>query len=94
MYHHSNASSSGHQLAQESQPLCHQLGGEQIDARQVATWSGEARHETEEPSRRCPNRRELARAQPARTRQEAFELGDRDAFGMLTAAVVCAVLDM
>jgi hypothetical protein len=44
---HSNASGLGHQLTQQLQPLCRQLGGEQIDTRQVAAWPGEARDETD-----------------------------------------------
>ena len=44
---HGNASSTGHQLTQEFQPLCHQLGREKIDPRQVAARPGEARDQTE-----------------------------------------------
>ena len=37
----------GHQLAQEFQPLCHQLATEKIDPRQVAARPGEAGDKTE-----------------------------------------------
>jgi hypothetical protein len=43
---HSHASRSGHQRTQEFQPLCHQLGIEKIDPRQVAARPGEARDKT------------------------------------------------
>jgi hypothetical protein len=43
---HSNASSPWHELTQKFQPLCFQLVGEQIDARQVTAWSGEAPDKT------------------------------------------------
>ena len=37
----------GHQLTQEFQPLCHQLGTEKIDTCQVAARPGEAGDKTE-----------------------------------------------
>ena len=43
---HGNTSGCGHQLTQEFQPLCRQLGREKIDARQVAARPGEARDKT------------------------------------------------
>ena len=44
---HGNANSPGHQVAQELQPLCHQLSREKIDTRHVAARPGEARDQTE-----------------------------------------------
>ena len=44
---HGHASGCGHQLMQELQPLCHQLGTEEIDTSEVAARSGEAGDETE-----------------------------------------------
>ena len=44
---HGNTSSTGHHLAQEFQPLCHQLGREKIDPRQVAAGPGEACDQTQ-----------------------------------------------
>ena len=43
---HGNASGSGHQLAQEFQPLCRQLSSENIDACQVAARPGKAGDKT------------------------------------------------
>jgi len=37
---HGNASGCGHQLTQQFQPLCHQLGSEEIDTCEVAAWAG------------------------------------------------------
>src|SRR6266436_3016166 len=39
---HSHAGGSGHQLTQEFEPLCCQLGADKIDSCQVAAGSGEA----------------------------------------------------
>jgi len=36
----------GHQLTQESQPLCHHFSGEKIDPRRIAAWPGEAGDKT------------------------------------------------
>ena len=44
---HGNASGSGHQLAQQFQPLRRQLAGKKIDTRQVAARPGEAGDKTE-----------------------------------------------
>ena len=40
---HRHASGCRHQHAQEFQPLCHQLGTEKIDTREVTAGPGEAR---------------------------------------------------
>ena len=41
-----NASGTGHQLAQEFQPLCHQLIRDEVDTRRVAARPGEAGNKT------------------------------------------------
>ena len=43
---HGHASGRGHQLTQQFQPLCRQLGIEKIDSCQVAARPGEARDKT------------------------------------------------